>query len=66
MSQRDGLNLETEQQKLNVVIILQYIQISNHYAVHLKLIKRYINNTSTLKKAEGAILLDKVDFSKKN
>ena len=50
-SQRVGLELETEQQqKLNVVIILQYIQISKHYTVHLKLIKFYINNTSTSKK----------------
>ena len=35
---RVGLNLETEQQKLNAVIILQYIQISNHCVAHLKLI----------------------------
>ena len=35
---RVGLNLETKQQKLNAVIILQYIQISNHCVAHLKLI----------------------------
>ena len=66
MSQRVGLNLETEQQK----------QCGNHFAIHTNIkslcctpetnIRLYINNTSTFKKAEGAILLDKVDFSKKN
>ena len=50
--------------RLTVVIISQYIQISNH-VVHLKLIKCYTSIISQLKKkAEGAILLNKVDFSK--
>ena len=57
MSQRDGLNLETEQQKLNVVIILQYIQISNHYDVHWKLIQSYMSITSQfLKKVKEMAL----------
>ena len=29
-----------------VVIILQYIHISNHYVVHLKLIQRYMSIVS--------------------
>ena len=32
--------------RLIVVIIFQYIQISHHYVVHLKLIMLYVNYTT--------------------
>lgn len=40
--------------RLIVVIILQYIQISNHYDVHWKLIQSYMSITSQFfKKIKG-------------
>lgn len=39
--------------RLNVVTISQYIQILNHYAVHLKLIQFYVNYTSIKKAKRG-------------
>ena len=42
------------QTKLTVVIILQYIHISNHYVVYLKLIQCYMSVISPQEKGKSA------------